>query len=929
MASPHWKPPNNHINHDNANVKFNASSGHSFSSSPNNYSTNKSNNSSNNDSNSSGSATGGFREAGIVEKLLASYGFIQCCERQARLFFHYSQYSGNIEHLKLGDPVEFEMTYDRRTGKPIASTVVKITSEAFMAEELSSERVTGFITTELTSEREGRVAYENRGECFFLPFTKDDIEDDEILSAKDSVTFFIGTDKSGNLRARHVKLEIPTPLKHEGVICTLKDSFGFIERADVVKEIFFHSSECKDFKDLLLGDDVEFSIQIRNNKEVAVNVNKLSPGSVVFEDVSEDTLTGQIVKTIERQSSHSSSRSQSSVSSMSGTPSDPFPGRISYTKNNAEVEIPFGDRDVKGEYTLQVSDYVRFNIVTDRRDRLQHATNVDVFDDTFAISGEHREQGYVAALKDYYGFIKCLNREGTRVYFRVSEMLNPNLSLKLNDEVEFTVGPDLSSPGRLQAIRIKLLPDGTIFKNLFSPVKQLPTNNKFLPNGTSFPHMSSDSNSKQNGVECETYQKINEFPLIDLNTELETERKGTALNANEKSAANANNATKNSQGIVAKSNSWSEILSQLDIGTNLSEIKSDTNKDLLTCASNFDSDQSFSQHEPLKPMILDESLTDNNLINSEPQLQSVPKSKKETTTKNNVSRTGTQTKNGIKFANRGYVVALKETFGFIEAEDGQRELFFHYSVYDGNVDTLELGQPVEYNASFKNNKLTALAVRKALSKIPADQIQSEVLTGVVTRTVRTFNPDQNEYTGSIRVVNDSTVNSNENKCDTEYEFSVISLKDINEFIQKGDAVKFQIGFNTATQTERAVNIKPIRTKHQGIVECIKGNFGFLNYDSTDENKNNLFFHMSEVKGNNTNIQPGDVVEFVIIHSQRSGKYSACNIVKIGETQAVRPERLTRVKVEESGPKVVVIRNPRGPDGTKGFNSRTKAVLSGK
>lgn len=55
-----------------------------------------------------------------------SYGFIQCCERQARLFFHFSQFSGNIEHLKIGDPVEFEMTYDRRTGKPIASIVSKI-----------------------------------------------------------------------------------------------------------------------------------------------------------------------------------------------------------------------------------------------------------------------------------------------------------------------------------------------------------------------------------------------------------------------------------------------------------------------------------------------------------------------------------------------------------------------------------------------------------------------------------------------------------------------------------------------------------------------------------------------------------------------------------------------------------------------------------
>jgi len=28
--------------------------------------------------------------------------------------------------LKIGDAVEFEMTYDRRTGKPIASTVSKI-----------------------------------------------------------------------------------------------------------------------------------------------------------------------------------------------------------------------------------------------------------------------------------------------------------------------------------------------------------------------------------------------------------------------------------------------------------------------------------------------------------------------------------------------------------------------------------------------------------------------------------------------------------------------------------------------------------------------------------------------------------------------------------------------------------------------------------
>lgn len=44
----------------------------------------------------------------------------------------------------------------------------------------------------------------------------------------------------------------------------MKESFGFIERADVVKEIFFHFSENKSKDELELGDDVEFIIQTRN-----------------------------------------------------------------------------------------------------------------------------------------------------------------------------------------------------------------------------------------------------------------------------------------------------------------------------------------------------------------------------------------------------------------------------------------------------------------------------------------------------------------------------------------------------------------------------------------------------------------------------------------------------------------------------------------
>lgn len=65
--------------------------------------------------------------------------------------------------------------------------------------------------------------------------------------------------------ACHIRLENPAqPVKYRGVVCSMKESFGFIERADVVKEIFFHFSEAEGSVELRPGDDVEFTIQTRN-----------------------------------------------------------------------------------------------------------------------------------------------------------------------------------------------------------------------------------------------------------------------------------------------------------------------------------------------------------------------------------------------------------------------------------------------------------------------------------------------------------------------------------------------------------------------------------------------------------------------------------------------------------------------------------------
>lgn len=845
MASPQWK---------NFQPSSPESAVLSYQHSP---SFSKSLNSNNNQddtnlSSSPGGSSAGLRETGIVEKLLHSYGFIQCCERQARLFFHYSQFSGNIEHLKLGDAVEFEMTYDRRTGKPIASAVLKISPEVMSGEDLSEGRVSGFVTTGIKDTTEGRVAYESRGECFFLPYTREDLEGDDVeLHPNDKVTFCIASDKNtGNLRARNVRLEKPVPERYQGVICALKETFGFIERADVVKEIFFHSSECKDFKTLNLGDDVEFSIHTRNNKEVAVNITLLPVGTVVFEDVEPTVLVGQITKIIEKDRSRQTS--------------DALPGRIKFHHHeNRVLEYPFGERDPKGDYTFQVGDWVQFNLATDRRDSLQRATNIELMNDTFELSGENRKQGIIAVVKDNYGFVKYGSREN-RLYFRFSELLNPDETVKPQDEVEFTVAQDPASQGRFQAIRIRVLPPGTIDLDSLNA-----------------------SNCSNKDVEgC-----------------LSDDESGYIIGTVEREASSPWSLRSPHKG--SKSN-----------GSSTRHVPDENEEQEGSCEEGIICYQKDGAKEKINYTLKDCEARNYPRVGDKVEFSISSQGP------NNMHAVGVKVvnkiRNGFRFTHRGFIAALKDSFGFIETEEHDREIFFHYSVYDGHAASLEVGQEVEYALTHKGNKLSAECVRKLpYGSIPGEEVQPEVLNGVVVNPVRCFNPEQENYPGKIRITTDAEVVS-ENQA--EYEFGITSLCDKHEFLQKGDVVQFQVGLTKKGQ-ERAINIKAIRTTVQATVDTIKGNFGFLSYEAEEGKK--LFFHMSEVKGGTT-LQPGDKVEFVVVYHQRTGKYSACSVVKVGESQPLqRPERLIcrlRATTLEDGPRVIVIRQPHGPDGTSGFNT---------
>lgn len=100
----------------------------------------------------------------------------------------------------------------------------------------------------------------------------------------------------------------------------------------------------------------------------------------------------------------------------------------------------------------------------------------------------------------------------------------------------------------------------------------------------------------------------------------------------------------------------------------------------------------------------------------------------------------------------------------------------------------------------------------------------------------------------------------------------MGLANKRELLQVGDPVQFQID-----SSGWAGNIIAVRKKLRATVDAIKGQFGFLAYEVEEGKK--LFFHMSEVK-DNTNLQVGDQVEFVLVTNQRNGKSSACNVVKV-------------------------------------------------
>uniref|UniRef100_A0A8C2DZC1 Cold shock domain-containing protein E1 n=1 Tax=Cyprinus carpio TaxID=7962 RepID=A0A8C2DZC1_CYPCA len=777
----------------------------------------------------------GIRETGVVEKLLASYGFIQCSERQARLFFHCSQYNGNLQELKIGDDVEFEVSSDRRTGKPIAVKLVKIKAEMLPEERISGQVgpdlhaspltvLHGFIhpvVSAIPSHLDGKsapgqvptgsVCYERNGEVFYLTYTPEDVEGNVTLDTGDKVNFYMETNKhTGAVSAHNIVLVKKKQSRCQGVVCATKEAFGFIERGDVVKEIFFHYSEFKgDLEALQAGDDVEFSIKERNGKEVATDVRLLPQGTVIFEDISIETFEGTVTKVIPKVPTKNQN--------------DPLPGRISARINFTDKELLFGEKDTKSKVTLLEGDHVQFNISTDRRDKLERATNIDILPDTFHFTKEAREMGVIAAMRDGFGFIKCVDRDA-RMFFHFSEVLEES-QLHISDEVEFTVVPDMLSAQRNHAVRIKKLPKGTVSFHTQSELRFVGVVEKEAAPATTAKN-SSPSKGKEKDAE---------------------------------------------EGLIAYEESGVKSTLPYYI------------KDLEGGAY--------------------------------PQLGD-----KVEFSISEVKRTGQQSAVSLKILNRavgtkrllGYIATLKDNCGFIETANHDQEIFFHYS-------TLSPRAKETKSVLRRSPKLQLVC----LNGVEEDESNTMFL-GKVIRPLRSVDPSQNDYQGLIEITEEGDKGQS-------YPFGIVGVANKGDCLQKGEMVKFQLCTVAQTGQKMACNIVPQR---RALVECVKDQFGFITYEVGESKK--LFFHVKEVQ-DGLELQAGDEVEFSVILNQRTGKCSACNVRRVSEgpkpVATPRPDRLVnRLKSitldDTNAPRLVIIRQPRGPDNSKGFNVERKSHQPG-
>jgi cold shock CspA family protein len=423
------------------------------------------------------------------------------------IFFRYTEVQEG-DTIDLGDDVEF--TIQTRSSKEVACSIIKLPSGTVVFEDVGSEYFRGQVLKPLDRNSRftvvgdgdalsGRVKYrgQDRSEKE-VQFGEKDQVGDFTLKHGDWVKFVIAVDRRDkHPRATKIELldesfKVSDERREQGTVQTIKEGFGFIQCADRDAKVFFHFSECLDVtRPAKENDECEFTVTedpSQPSKLLATRIKYLPTGSVTFDVVIHKDAVG----TVEVEPSPTSSlgirkttmtTTDSADSSDSPTPmakaANEGVGKILYELNGLPLEIPLHANDCDLREFPHKGDVVRFDIKQLKSTKETSAVNVRIIDsgnryvptpppvvigsnpgDNPGESPGPIQQGYIAALKDGFGFIETIAHD-REIFFHFSNVEGKSDRLEVGLEVEYTVF-NREKGGKVSAENVRILRKGTI-----------------------------------------------------------------------------------------------------------------------------------------------------------------------------------------------------------------------------------------------------------------------------------------------------------------------------------------------------------------------------------------------------------------------------------------------------------------------------------
>lgn len=267
----------------------------------------------------------------------------------------------------------------------------------------------------------------------------------------------------------------------QGIICTLKDSFGFIHCAERPAEIFFHYSEVANCHpdDLQIDTEVEFRVgssSSDDSKLAAYEVNAVPTGTVVWEieEQPEKFFQGLVERSAyEGRGNSKNGSNEGTIRVLDENKEDTSSGPlVRFRLDDYNI-----DKNQKSSRLFR-GDLVEFRVLVDRRTKQKYARYITMLQtekerkrierEIKMLENATEEEGVVISLNKGFGFIKS-NRRREHVYFHYSHLILPDddegkdFELKKGQELKFLVVTERKDgEDKCAARKVTCLPKGSV-----------------------------------------------------------------------------------------------------------------------------------------------------------------------------------------------------------------------------------------------------------------------------------------------------------------------------------------------------------------------------------------------------------------------------------------------------------------------------------